>query len=101
MALSFLETLSMRALNPSEIAEKFFKRLPPKHRRQIAEKVFGLARNPEAPDSSPLHGYIGWYRADVGEYRIIYRWSSTTLHIPLIGKRNDDEVYKKFRRMLQ
>lgn len=91
----------MLAINPSATAEKFFKKLPPKHRRQIAEKVFELARNPNAPDSSLLHGYADYYRADIGEYRIIYRWTPTTLHIPLIGKRNDDEVYRRFRRMIK
>ena len=91
----------MREINPSGAAEKFFKKLPPKHRRQIAEKVFALAKEPQALDSRLLQGFVGYHRVDVGEYRIIYSWSSTMLSIALIGKRNDDEVYRKFRRMIE
>lgn len=38
-------------------------------------------------------------RADVGEYRLIYSVESDVLRIFVIGKRNDDEVYKKLRRL--
>ncbi len=91
----------MLEFNPSRVSEKFLKRLPPKHRRQVAEKIFGLIENPEAPDSIPLRGYADYYRVDIGEYRIVYRWSVTTLYVPLIGKRNDDEVYRKLKRMMK
>ena len=92
----------MLEFDPSKAAEKFLKKLPPKHRRQVAGKISKLTENPAPPDAGPLRGYENYYyRADIGEYRIVYRWSSTTLHVPLIGKRNDDEVYRKFKRMLQ
>jgi len=91
----------MRTINTSPPSEKYFKRLPPKHRRQVAEKMFKLAENPEAQDAKSLRGYKDYYRADIGEHRIIYRWSSVTLFVDLIGKRNDDEVYRKLRRMTQ
>jgi mRNA interferase RelE/StbE len=38
-------------------------------------------------------------RTDSGEYRIIYRVEEDELHVALIGKRNDDEVYRLLRRM--
>lgn len=85
----------------SDPAERYFKKLPPKHRRQVALKILELAKNPEASDARPLHGYAQYYRADVGEHRIIYRWSSSTLFVDLIGKRNNDEVYRRFRRMIK
>jgi mRNA interferase RelE/StbE len=44
-----------------------------------------------------MRGYHYW-RVDIGEYRIIYEVEGNTLCIILIGKRNDDEVYKKLRR---
>ena len=40
----------------------------------------------------------GYRRADIGEYRIIYRVAGDTLEVLLIGKRNDDEVYHRFSR---
>jgi len=36
---------------------------------------------------------------DCGEYRIIYYVDGEVLRVPLIGKRNDDEVYKRLQRL--
>lgn len=88
----------MLAINLSKASAKFLAKLPPKQKKQIAEEIFKLAESPQAPDSSRLHGY-DYYRADIGEYRIIYQWSSSILFVTLIGKRNDDDVYRKLRRM--
>jgi len=74
------------------------RKLPPKHRRQIAEKIVSLRHEPLPPDSEQLKG-LDYRRADIGEYRVIYRVEGNTLRIPLIGKRNDDEVYKKLKRL--
>jgi mRNA interferase RelE/StbE len=38
-------------------------------------------------------------RKDSGEYRVVYRYDDTTVYIMLIGKRNDDEVYKQLERL--
>lgn len=53
--------------------------------------------NPRPADSRTLAGYP-FLRADIGEYRIIYRVEGNCLKVALVDKRNDDEVYKKFRR---
>lgn len=89
----------MLAIDLSTISERYIKKLPPKHRRQVAEKIFKLAENPCPPDAGSLHGYEGYYRADIGEHRIVYRFSTVLLRVALIGKRNDDEVYRKFERL--
>ena len=85
-------------------AAKFLQNLPPKQARQVASKITAL-REELAPESArrpsdvkPLKGYPYW-RADVGEYRIIYHVAGDTLHVPLIGKRNDDEVYRRLHRL--
>jgi mRNA interferase RelE/StbE len=39
-----------------------------------------------------------FYRADQGEYRVVYDFDPETLYIVVIGKRNDDEVYAKVKR---
>ncbi|OHA25837.1 MAG: hypothetical protein A3D56_01100 [Candidatus Taylorbacteria bacterium RIFCSPHIGHO2_02_FULL_45_35] len=89
----------MLEINVSSPSEKYFKKLLPKHKRQVSEKIFKLAENPKASDVGPLRGFKDYYRADIGEHRIIYRWSSVTIFITLIGKRNDDDVYRKLGRM--
>jgi mRNA interferase RelE/StbE len=53
-------------------------------------------------DSKELTGYSNYYRVDSGEYRIIYRFNASEdlVEIILVGKRNDDEVYKQLKRLL-
>lgn len=90
----------MLRLDLERQAEKFLLHLPPKHAGQIVRKLAALLENPEPPDSLKLQGsYSRFRRADCGEYRIIYRTENDRLRIYLIGKRNDDEVYRLLRRM--
>ena len=37
----------------------------------------------------------GHFRADAGEFRIVYRFDKETLFVDAIGKRNDGEVYRR------
>lgn len=78
-------------------ALKFFRRLPPKQVGQITRKIDALAEHPFPQDSKLLTGF-SLYRVDVGEYRIIY-YVADKLYVQLVGKRNDDEVYHKLKRM--
>lgn len=89
----------MLAINLSRDSERFLSRLPPKQKKQIARRLLALQEQPSAPDTKHLHGFPEYRRVDTGEYRIIYRITPTTLFIPLIGKRNDDEIYRRFTRM--
>lgn len=79
-------------------AERFMGKRPPKHRAQIYRKLDALCENPHPSDSKALGGY-SLLRADIGEYRITYRVEEPYLKVYVIGKRNDDEVYKKLKRM--
>ncbi len=90
----------MLTVDFSKEAEKFSLRLPPKQKGQVGRRINTLAENPYASDTRELHGLAPFRRADIGEYRIIYRVSETTLRVFLIGKRNDDEVYRKLKRMI-
>ena len=79
----------------------FLKGLQPKIAAQIAKKVLSLNINPLPNDSKQLKGYANFYRVDSGEYRIVYRFKpkEDLVEIILVGKRNDDEVYKKLSRL--
>jgi mRNA interferase RelE/StbE len=77
---------------------EFIQELDPKRFKQVLNKTLSLLENPHPHDSKKLVGYEEYFRADIGEYRIIYRVDDDTVRIALIGKRNDDEVYKKFER---
>ena len=87
----------MRRLDIAKEALTFLRDLQAKQYRQVEQKVFSLLADPEPHDSKKLVGY-DFLRVDVGEYRIVYEFDSKTVFILLIGKRNDDEVYRKLTR---
>ena len=89
----------MLSVKFSKLASKFFKKLPPKQKRQVSVKALSLKDDPLPPDSKPLKGYSGYFATDIGEYRIIYTILEPEVRVELIGKRNDDEVYRKFKRL--
>ncbi|MEY2834192.1 MAG: hypothetical protein RLZZ574_3452 [Cyanobacteriota bacterium] len=80
----------------------FLNGLQPKIAAQISTKVLSLNLDPFPADSKKLKGYDKYYRVDSGEYRIVYTYNSTAdlIEIILVGKRNDDEIYKKLERLL-
>jgi mRNA interferase RelE/StbE len=83
----------------SDSARRFISTRQPKHRRQISSKIENLLVDPLPVDSELLKGTNREFRrADVGEYRIIYRVEDDILHVADIGKRNDDQIYRRFRR---
>ncbi|MHC0062010.1 type II toxin-antitoxin system RelE family toxin [Nostoc sp. UIC 10890] len=70
--------------------------------RRFAKKVLTLNVEPLPADSEQLSGYQGLYRVDSGEYRIIYRYfpDRDLIEVILVGRHNDDDVYKKLKRLL-
>jgi mRNA interferase RelE/StbE len=90
----------MLKIEVSKRSQKFIRTLPLKQKRQVISKILELRSNPEPHDSIKLKGHDQYRRADVGEYRIIYFVrESVVLIIFLVGKRNDDEVYKQLNRL--
>lgn len=87
----------IRRLATTKDADKFLAQLDAKAFRQVVRKFFALADQPIPPDARKLEG-SNYYRADQGEYRIIYFFEPETLYVVLVGKRNDDEVYAQLKR---
>jgi len=82
-------------------ATKFLGSLDAKQYRQVGQKIFSLMHDSMPPDSAGMTGAKnGERRVDIGEYRIIYVASETEVNIQVVGKRNDDEVYRIWQRML-
>lgn len=80
-------------------AVRFLDRLPPKQKRQVAVRIANLARDPAPQDAKLLKGFEHPFRrADMGEYRIVYLVLDDVLHVLVVGKRNDYEVYRQLRR---
>lgn len=80
-------------------ADKVLAALQAKQYKQVGSAIFALLRNPEPHDSKALKGAKnGERRLDIGEYRVIYAVRGDTVEVLVIGKRNDDDVYKTWNR---
>lgn len=85
----------MRNVNLSRDAEKVLRRVPEKHRGQLASKLLELSKNARPNDSKKLVDST-YLRVTVGEYRVVYDVTPDAIDVLLIEKR--DAVYKKLRR---
>jgi mRNA interferase RelE/StbE len=92
----------MAKLDGLETVLDFLKGLHPKIAAQIAKKVLSLNIDPLPADRKSLNGYLDLYRVDSGEYRIIYQFEPKIdlVKLILVGRRNDDEVYKQLSRLM-
>ena len=88
----------MLYLNLENRAQKFLNKLQKKQFEQVNGKIIAMQESPFPPDTKRIKG-MDWYRVDIGEFRIIFNVHSGVLDVPLIGKRNDDEVYKQLKRL--
>ena len=81
-------------------ALKAVKQLDAKQYKQVVSTILSLCANDKTNDSMALKGASnGERRVDIGEYRIIYTINNEfVIEILVVGKRNDDEVYKIFER---
>ncbi len=87
----------MRKIDLSKRSSDFLLTLPPKQCKQNFAAILSLAKNPLPHDAKKLQGYSNLYRIDVGEYRIIYHFDTEVIFISLMGKRNDDDIYKQLK----
>jgi len=89
----------MREIKLYKRSVKFLKRLPYKQQQQILRQVTALQTNVRPADYKKLIGYQKYYRIDSGEYRIVYWWDEFLVHVIIVGKRNDSEVYRKLKHL--
>lgn len=75
-------------------AEKEIRRLAPKIRRQILEKLVGLETNPRPQDVRRLHGVERGYRVDSGEYRILYEIDDAERLVVVRVVKHRKDVYR-------
>jgi mRNA interferase RelE/StbE len=84
----------------SKSVAKDLQDLQPKQYKQVVAKILSLGTEPIQQDCKALKGIDGGYRADKGEFRILYYIQEATdeqlgqVQIFRVGKRNDDEVYR-------
>ncbi len=88
--------MTPRRLVFSRDADRFLMDIAPKQYKQIVSRILDLAEDPLPHDSQKLRS-CDHYRIDVGEFRVIYRFDVDTVFIDIVGKRNDDEVYRRPR----
>lgn len=89
----------MPAIKMTRDAREYIQGLQPKQAKQVAVKIFSLGENPRPNDHIAMKDSPqGYLRVDIGEFRIIYRLDGDTVIVAAVGKRNDDEVYRRFGR---
>lgn len=84
----------MPPLSLSKASVRFLDSLPPKQYRQVVRRIIMLTADPQPVDAERLKGY-DHTRVTGGEYRIVFDVQDGVLRVILIGKRNDDEVYRR------
>jgi mRNA interferase RelE/StbE len=87
----------LRALDIKRDALSALDRLDAKQFRQIMLRILELPKEPLPHDSKRLSGYP-YFRVSAGEYRIIYAFDDAIVSILMVGKRNDDDIYKRLAR---
>jgi mRNA interferase RelE/StbE len=89
----------VNSLRVEEGVLRFLGKLERKHAGQIAVKILALATDPRPADAKALQGTkLDLLRIDVGEFRVVYCVQGEEIKILLVGRRNDDEVYKELKR---
>jgi len=73
------------------------KRYNAKIARQLLLKILELTLNPRPQDCKAIGS---GYRVDSGEYRIYYEVDDAhqVIDVLLVGKRGDDEIYRRLKR---
>jgi mRNA interferase RelE/StbE len=87
----------MYKIDITRAAGQILRALPPTQYSQVVGSILTLRENPAPYESKKLLGESRYYRVDFGEYRVIYRFERDTVYVAVIGKKNDDEVFKRFR----
>ena len=85
----------MLKLDLTNNAANFVTGLEAKQARQVWKNIVSLMKEPRPNDSIDIKE--GYFRADIGEHRIVYRYDDTCLYVSVAGKRNDNEVYRQFK----
>ena len=71
-------------------AQKDFKKLTKIYQISISKKIRSLTANPTS--ITTLQGFKDFYRARVGDYRIVFKKTDNEIYIVIIGHRSD--IYK-------
>lgn len=79
-------------------ANDFLQGLQAKQFKQVTGKILALLKDPYPQDCKHLAGHPGFRRVDVGEFRVCYKISESVIYVAVVGRRNDDAVYKELAR---
>lgn len=76
--------------------------LPKKARRQVDQKIVGLAENPRPANARPLKGnpYKGIWKLRSGDYRILYSIQDNAFVVLVVMVGNRKDIYKRLKRLL-
>jgi len=87
----------MRKLVLAKAILKDLDELPAKQYRQVVSAILDLLNELCPHYSQALEG-TPYRRLAVGEYRVVYRGDEESVQVLVVGKRNDDDVYRQLKR---
>jgi len=85
-------------LDLSKTARDFLGDLQAKQFKQVTAKILELQSEPFPHDAKHLSGYPKYRPIDSGEFRVCYKVEDKVIFVSVVGKRNDDEVYRQLSR---
>ena len=78
----------------SRTAEKQLRRLDRASQERVTRAMLALARDPRPRGSRKLQGYADVFRIRVGQYRVLYSFSGSTLIVVVLKIGHRKEVYR-------
>ena len=75
------------------VARKYFERLNEPDKSRIKAVIKDLEKEPPEGNIRPITGQAGYFRAKVGNYRILFRYENKTIFVTNIDPRG--QAYKK------
>jgi mRNA-degrading endonuclease RelE of RelBE toxin-antitoxin system len=78
------------------VARKYFERLNEPDKSRVKACLKDLEKEPPEGDIIPISGQVGYFRAKVGSYRILFRYEDNTIFVTNIDPRG--QAYKKKNR---
>ena len=74
----------MMKINFSKQVNKYLKKTPAKHAKQVARKIIEMRQTPFPNDSKKLVN-TDFYRVDIGEYRLVYYVDNNVVYLMVLA----------------
>ena len=89
--------LKMWQIKYKKSFEKDLRKLPKQIIQRVVKKIDQLQQEGQAPGVIKLVGYDNFYRARIGDYRLVYERRETDIVLVMIAAGHRKEIYRKLK----